>query len=304
MTQATSTTETNDLRHTILAHDRKGNPITINIRLNDECKNGHQDFAITGDIYEKEKPRTDRYFISGGCIHEEILKARPDLKIFVSLHLCDYKGIPMYAAANGFYHLRNGFNNTKPESPEFASTFSDYYRISANQFKALSECENELQYAIKLQNLGILAQWENEANTAIKLLEDMTGKKFLVDSKRTQFDPITSEQLKAEEEKQNSGFYSPEAKQQREEEKKAAILDKLEAQRDKEINEVVTEFEVKRQVLEIGGEAALNNCIYYDHSKQLAFNWRGYEKISQQLIEKIKSEITLPEGVTIKNEKA
>lgn len=133
---------TNDLRHTILTKDEEGNPLTINIRLNDECKNGHQDFAITGDIYQKGKPRTDRYYIAGGCIHEDIVKAKPELKIFVNLHLCDWEGIPIYAVENGFYHLREGFNNTKPESANFKKEFCDYYRVTPSQFDILNSSRN------------------------------------------------------------------------------------------------------------------------------------------------------------------
>jgi hypothetical protein len=116
-TQTTPENATNDLRYTI-STTFKGNPIIIKIRLNDECKNGHQDFSITGTTYRlfEKGDRKDgdwkvfngkNYtFDSGGCIHETILKVKPELKIFVDLHLCDYKGIPMHAVANGFYHLR------------------------------------------------------------------------------------------------------------------------------------------------------------------------------------------------------
>jgi len=305
MTQTTQTpVTTNDIRQTILAHDKKGNPIYIKIRLNDECKNGHQDFSITGDIYEKDKPKTDRFNITGGCIHEEILKARPDLKIFVELHLCDYTGVPMHAVANGFYHLRQGFNNTKPESPEFMAEYCDYYRITPAQFSKLNDAQNRLQFALLLQSLGILAQWEKQANQAIKMLEDMTGSKFLVDSKRTQFVAPTTDEIKEEEEKQAAGYYTPAAAQKREEEKRQSILDKLAAERDKEIKSATDEFEVKKQVLLLGGEAALNNCIYYNHSRTLSFNWRGYDRISDQLIESITSKIQLPEGVKIENKAA
>lgn len=302
MTQTTQTpVATNDIRHTILAHDEKGNPIYIKIRLNDECKNGHQDFSITGDIYEKGKPKTDRYHICGGCIHEDILKARPDLKIFVELHLCDYTGVPMHAVANGFYHLRQGFNKTKPESLEFISEYCDYYRITPAQFTKLNTANNELQFSLLLQSLGILAQWEKQATAAIKLLEGMTGTKFLVDSKKTQFAAPTPEEIKEEEEKQSNGYYTPEAAQKREEEKRQSILDKLEAERDKKIKEAQDEFEVEKQVLLLGGEAALNNCIYYNHSRTLAFNWKSFDRISDQLVESIISKIKLPEGVKIEN---
>jgi hypothetical protein len=275
--------------------------MTIKIRLNDECKNGHQDFAITADIYEKGKPKIDKYCIMGGCCHDEILAAKPDLQIFVDLHLCDYKGIPVQAVENGFYHLREGFNDIKPDSPKFKSAFIRYYRMTEPQFDILNTSANKLQYAIHLKELGILAQWEMQANEAIKQLEEMTGQKFLNTSQRTQYHAPTPEQLKEEEEKQKSGYYSHAAIELR---RKAAedkiMFDLLEEKRSK-INKIETEYAIKAQVLTTGGKKALDNCIYYDHTKQLAFNWRSYDCISNELIAKIIAEIKLPEGVTIEN---
>jgi hypothetical protein len=303
METTTQPIETNDLRHSILAHDSEGNPIYIKIELNDDCKNGHQDFSITGDIYEKGKPKTDRYLIGGGCIYEEILKAKPELKIFVDLHLCDYKGIPMHAVANGFYHLRTGFNNTKIEDSGFKAEYCEYYRISPVQFDSLNKSENELQYALSLQNLGILAQWEKQAKEAIAILEEMTGQKFKIDSKRTQFVAPTADQLKEEEEKQDSGYYTAEAIEQRKSDKKQAVLQSLIDDRDKEIKKANTEFEVKAQVLEIGGKAALDNCIYYHHSNTLGFNWKGYGEISDTLVSELMAKVKLPEGGQFENKK-
>jgi len=301
MTNLATVTKTNDLRHTIITTDSEGNYMKIKIRLNDECKNGHQDFAITADIYQKGKPQTDRYFIAGGCCHDEIIKARPDLKIFVNLHLCDYEGIPMYAVENGYYHLTNGFNNEKPESTNFKDKFCEYYRITGKQFEALKTAKNQLQYALKLQSLNILEQWKYEAITAIDALESMTGKIFVVDSIKTQFHAPTPEAIKEDELKQATGYYTPEAEQQREQSKQAGYLAALEADRDKDINKAVEEFEVKKQVLLIGGKKALDNCIYYNHSKTLSFNWKSYDMISNELYTKIAGSIKLPEGVKIEN---
>ena len=294
---------TNDLRHSIMAHDEDGNPMHISIRLNDECKNGHQDFAITGDIYQKGKPRKDRYLISFGCIHDEILKARPELKIFVNLHLSDYEGIPMYAVENGHYHLTNGFNNTLSDSQAFRDKFCEYYRITPDQFDVLKTSKNQLQYALNLQRLNILQQWKEEANAAIKVLEEMTGKTFVPDSIKSQFHAPTPGQLREEERRQIDGYYTKEAEQKREEAKRDGLIKKLEAERDKEVKKATTEFEVKKQVLIIGGEKALDNCIFYNHTNTLAFNWKGYDKISDELISKIETEIKLPEGVKIENKK-
>lgn len=183
-----------DLRHTILTKDTDGNRLEIYIRLNDECKNGHQDFSITASAWEKGKPKTDKWNIYGGCCHEEILAVRPDLLPFVKLHLSDWEGVPMYAVENGFYHLKNGFWNTqKPINIEtatdehFCAKFCEYYRITPEQFKQLKTSENSLQYALFLQSLGILKQWKEEANKAIKMLEGMTGSQFLPNSKKSQY---------------------------------------------------------------------------------------------------------------------
>jgi hypothetical protein len=294
---------TNDIKTNILAHDKDGNPIYIRIRLNDECKNGHQDFAITADIYEKDKPKIDRYCLGGGCMHEEIVKARPDLKIFIDLHLCDYKGIPIHCVSNGFYHLIEGFNNTKPGNPAFISKYCEYYRITADQFNELSKSKNEIQFAILLKSLGILKQWEKQASNAIELLENLTNTTFIVDSKRTQYIEPTEEEIKKEEERVKNGYYTIEAEQAREEARRDKIIQKLKAEADKEIKKAKTEYEVKKQVLIIGGEKALNNCIFYNHTNTLAFNWRGYESISEELINKIKESIVLPKSVTIEDKK-
>src|SRR5687767_13442779 len=100
----------NSLKHTIYTKDANGDILHIEIRLSDDCKNGHNDFAITASCYDKKgKGSTaDRYYLYGGCAHDDILKVHPDLKIFVDLHLADFRGVPMYAVENGFYHLTEG----------------------------------------------------------------------------------------------------------------------------------------------------------------------------------------------------
>lgn len=295
MTQQT-TTASNDLSHT--ATKVVGNEsITVKIRLNDECKNGHQDFSITGDIYEAGKPRYDRYFIAGGYIHDDIAKHFPEFMPFIRLHLCDYKGIPMHPTANGFYHLRNGFNRTPVTDANFPAEYCEYYRITDAQFNALNKSENELQFALNLRDLGILAQWEEEANKAIKYLEELTGKKFVVDSKKTQLIWPSDEKFKEEEERQKSGYYTEEAKAKREEERKQAEFSAIEKERATVLAKVNLEYDVKTEVLKKGGTRALKNCIFYNHSKTLAFNWRNYDNIPESEVAEIISKLELPEGV-------
>lgn len=303
MSTTTQQPATNDLRHTINCIDAEGNQMQIKISLNDECKNGHQDFAITATTWEKGKPKIDKYSIMAGCCHDEILKAKPELEMFVTLHLCDYKGIPMHAVENGFYHLQEGFSDTKPDSPEFKAEFCKYYRITGQQFDRLNKSENKIQYAVLLEKLGILDQWEEEANAAIKLLESWTGEKLLIDSKRTQYHAPTAEELQEEEKRQKEGYYTAEAKEQRKKDAENKLMHDLHTERDQKLATIAEEYDIKEQVLSIGGGKALDNCIYYSHNKTIAFNWKGYDQISQQLIDKIISQISLPLGATIENKK-
>lgn len=302
MNNTTEQTATNNLYFTTSRMGVKEN-VFVEITLNDECKNGHQDFHITADIYQAGKAKNDRNWLGGGCQHEVIAKKFPQFIPFIKLHGCDYKGIPTHCSANGFYHLVNGFNNTKVNDPSFENEYCEYYRITGEQFAELSKAENEIQFALLLESLGVFEQWEQEANQAIKYLESLTGKKFIVDSKRTQYHAPTTEQREQEAERVKSGYYTPEQKAARAAEKANQLVKQLEQERDKVINKANAEFSVKLAVLKAGGKKALDNCIFYNHTNQLAFNWKGYDQLTDTEIEAIKAAITLPEGVTFDNRK-
>ena len=75
--------------------------ITLTIRYDDECDNGHNTFAMTADIYEKAK--NGRWiWVSGGCQHEEIAKRFPKYAKYIKWHLCNSDG-PMYYIKNTLY---------------------------------------------------------------------------------------------------------------------------------------------------------------------------------------------------------
>ena len=144
--------------------------IKVVIRLNDECDNGHQDFSITGDIIKNGS------HITGGSIHKEILKYFPEFEIFVKLHLSDFKGIPMYAIQNGFYHLKSDMTE---------NDFCEYYRIDNEVYHKLSKTNSEREYHDVLIENDVLKKWEETANQGIELLEKLTGEKFVNTSRRT-----------------------------------------------------------------------------------------------------------------------
>jgi hypothetical protein len=292
-------TAKNDLRFTTSKTIGK-ETIYVKIRLNDECKNGHQDFSITGDIYEAGKPKTDRYFISGGCIHEDILKHFPEFKIFVDLHLCDYKGIPMYAVENGYYHLREGFNKTKPNDAGFKTEFCEYYRLSLAQFDELSKSRCKTEFALMLQSLNILDQWETQAKEAIKILESLTGSTFVVDSKRTQYNAPSKEEVEDFTAKVMEGYYTQESILARQIEAKEKKKQEMENDFNKKVAQMRAKLEINKQLFDLGGEKFKSGVIYYTHSNQLKFNWSS-EKLTPEEIETIKANLVLPEGATYQN---
>jgi len=68
-----------------------GDQMTVTIRFDDQCQNGHQSFSITADV------------AAGGCMHEEIAKVFPELAPLIKWHLTSCDG-PMHYIANTVYH--------------------------------------------------------------------------------------------------------------------------------------------------------------------------------------------------------
>lgn len=76
--------------------------ITAEVRFDDECKNGHKTFAITGEILRKAK--NGRWvFDCCGQIQDDIAKHFPNLVPYFKWHLCSTDG-PMHYLANTLYH--------------------------------------------------------------------------------------------------------------------------------------------------------------------------------------------------------
>lgn len=283
-----------------------GVDISVKIELGDKCKNGHEDFSITGDTYVSGKPRIDKYHISGGCIHDDIERAFPEFIPFIRLHLCDHKGVPMHAGSNMFYHLENGFNRTKITDPNFMNEFCDYYRINPEQFDVLKMCEGKEVLLYRLETMGIFDQWEKEANAAIDQLEKLTGKKF-VSTAGVRNERPEKDKIKAMQERMDSGYYAPEQIQAR---KKMADADTrikqvqaVQSEYSKACNKAKAEMDVKISILSFG--FTLSNFIYYSHSNKGIFNWKSYDggKITTEELRSFTQWIkdtnpVLPEGVT------
>ena len=75
--------------------------IKAEFRHDDSCNNGHNSFAITGEI---DRLSGTRWIDDiGGCIHDEIVRHFPELAGFIKWHICSTDG-PMHYVANTMYH--------------------------------------------------------------------------------------------------------------------------------------------------------------------------------------------------------
>jgi hypothetical protein len=83
--------------------DGRNHQVKVEIRYDDSCGNGHNTFSITGDVYLCADLSEARVrWESGGCIHEEITKAMPELSPLVKWHLVSSDGPMHYLAGTIF----------------------------------------------------------------------------------------------------------------------------------------------------------------------------------------------------------
>lgn len=121
---------------------KRGSRITVEVRFDDNCRNGYQNFAITGHV--QEPGMVD--WTKGGCIHEDIAKYFPEFAPLIKWHLTGTDS-PMHYVANTVYHASNRANgyaagepcawDTKVQFGEFPITFKLHKHFRAFLFGAL-----------------------------------------------------------------------------------------------------------------------------------------------------------------------
>jgi len=264
----------------------------IEIRLNDECRNGHEVFSLTAEILEKDK--RNRWFgAGGGCCHEHILKLQPDLKPFAELHLSDQDGVPMHAFSNAFYwfagfngglgqQCHGGSGSSGKPAEDCRRIFCEHLRITAGECAAIvgQMPRNEQELQAICEDMSLPARWKSEAEAAITTLEQWTGKKFKSAARKT-WEPLAPEVRQLIAERRASGYYSPEQVARRDAEKraaaKAARIAALHADHVKAVGKLENELAVELHLAECFD--AEPNAIYYTHTNTLSFNWSTTDRL-------------------------
>lgn len=78
-----------------------GAHLTAEMRFDDQCKNGKNDFSITASV-ETPSSKRKNDIVAGGCLHDDIKQVFPELAHLIKWHLTGTQG-PMHYVANTLY---------------------------------------------------------------------------------------------------------------------------------------------------------------------------------------------------------
>lgn len=289
--------KTNTLKYTVVKSFREKGityKVITTIKLHDECKNGTCSWSITG-ILQQKKGNGRFYDIGHGCIHEEILKASPKLKMFVDLHLCDWRGTPLYPVETGYYFLQKDKKQAK-----------EYLRVTDEEMEILSKCDNKEYFKYQLFAFGIVERWQAESKKAIQALEELTGdvwvNPYKESEERHRF-VLSDEEREEMEGKILSRYYTESAIQERKEAERIAKIEKRKNEViktfEKRINKATKEKDVKLAIL--GAGLLSDNYIYYVEGNNVVFNYYSYhDKVTEEEYNNMLKNIDyslLPEGI-------
>lgn len=141
------------------------------------CHSSRPYFSITGETKD-----------TCGCIHDEILKQRPELKSLVDIHLSDMDGKPCHAEENGFYWLAKVAGIPMKYGPnqgeaECLTIFKSHCRIKQDDtadfiVEHIKKAYQEGGQAKAREEWGELCKgmgrrWKREATAAIKLYNSL-----------------------------------------------------------------------------------------------------------------------------------
>ncbi len=106
---------------------QEGRRVRAEIRFDDQCGNKHNTFSVTGTIYTLEEYSPSGRRLSapawqetgGGCVHDDIAAAFPELAHLIRWHLVSTDG-PMHYVANAVYHAGDRDHHGKRKGEPWA----------------------------------------------------------------------------------------------------------------------------------------------------------------------------------------
>lgn len=277
--------------------------------LDDDCKNGVCDFSLTGEGVALQGNREHGIrkgeMLMGGCCHDEIVKHFPDWAKFVPLHLSNEFGQPMYPVDNFIYHIKQRMSN---------EDLMKHYRCTEGQLNVLkSAIYNKDYFRYCLFTTGLIEKWRQEAEEAIKYLEEKSGVKFTHTSSPKFTLQYDEEWMQEMNRRKDSKEFTPESfkkqVQQSVEQKKANKIQDAEV----EYNAAL-EFITRRKDL---AKWCANNCLTQNY-RFWAYNGVGFtkqpkyeltinacsweEKVTKEEYESWLNSTIIPEGLIVKFE--
>lgn len=146
-------------RFTVAADDTRGilppgsYRAVVLIRHDDECKNGHETFSVTANVYGGPYQVTDKRKrgygepVISGCCHDVLAAYVPEVAHLIKWHLVSTDG-PMHYPANVLYHAGDkdcwGHRKGEPSAWSHAIQFGDNpikHKVSTKFWKWLQECK-------------------------------------------------------------------------------------------------------------------------------------------------------------------
>jgi len=165
-------------------YDERNDPCTLiaTVRFDDECGNGHNSFAITADLYDRDErngePGTKHresgkklWLGSCGCLHDEIEKHLPELAEYVKWHGCSTDE-PMHYVANTVYHA-SSTNYDGLKKGEY-SAFVKAVMVEAKADGGTVEVfRTETMYSNKLSNANLTKSNDKEEKRLKDFIRDI-----------------------------------------------------------------------------------------------------------------------------------
>lgn len=230
-------TTTNNLRTSATYHKRvngEARKYIINFALNDECKNGEEDFKASGVVFRKSTGNGHWYRCGWGQCWDEVYDLMPkEFQNICDLHMNRFDGRPMYAIENGWYYIQEGKRDVVKR----------HFMLTDEETEQIMGCMNDTQVYIFILDHNLVKRWKDKADAAIATLEKCQGVKFVSKATRPNpFNKFTPEMVAEERAKMTSDFYSAENCKRREEERyEQAIQDVKKEIMDKANERVVRE---------------------------------------------------------------